>query len=135
MGEVLSLPNTFETLTCGECGVVFAVLQNYVRGLRRSHATWYCPNGHSRWFPEKSDVEVLKEQLAEKDRFIENAKKRREWAEEDAKRARRSASAYKGKLTHVKSRVASGTCPCCKKSFKVLAKHMAAKHPDYESEE
>ena len=28
-------------------------------------------------------------------------------------------------------RVEHGVCPCCKRSFSALARHMATKHPEY----
>jgi hypothetical protein len=34
-------------------------------------------------------------------------------------------------MTRIKKRVAAGVCPCCNRSFKDLARHMAGQHPDY----
>ena len=131
MGEVIRLLNNFETLTCGECGVAFALTESHLRELRRSHASFYCPKGHERHFPGKSDIEKLKEQIAEKDRFLENSQKRLEWAKLDAKIAKRSAASYKGKLNHVKAHVGNGVCPCCKRTFQNLQRHMSSKHPGF----
>lgn len=36
--------------------------------------------------------------------------------------------------TRAKKRAATGTCPCCGRSFVQLRRHMAAKHPDHLAE-
>jgi hypothetical protein len=143
MGEVLTLPLSFvNTGGCVECGVPIVLDETFQRERRRDHRNFYCPNGHPQHYTGKSDVEKLQEQLAEKERFIENGKKRVEWAEqraarerENTKRAQRSAASYKGKLKHVKTRVGNGVCPCCNRSFTDLMRHMQTKHPTYKGEE
>lgn len=118
-----SLDVESSTRTC-ECGIVYAVPAVWLEARRRDHATFYCPNGHARHFPQKSDEERLRENLKWYERRLET-----ETAEKEA--ARRSLAATRGVLTRTKNRIAAGTCPCCNKEFKVLAKHMAAKHPEY----
>jgi hypothetical protein len=136
MGEVLTLPlRCVNTGGCVRCGVPIVLEATFHQERQRDHANFFCPNGHPQHYPGKSDVELLKEQLAEKDRYIENSKKRREWAERDAKIAKRSAASYKGKLNHVKDRVGNGVCPCCRRTFQDLMKHMQTKHPTYKGEE
>jgi len=142
MGELAFQNVAYETVACGQCDIVFAVPRKVVERWRQTHEDWYCPNGHCRFFAGKSEVEKLKEQLAEKDRFIENGKKRLDWAEqraaqerENTKRAQRSAASYKGKLKHVKNRVGNGMCPCCRRSFQNLQRHMTTQHPKYKAED
>lgn len=92
--------------------------------LQRSHKTFYCINGHPQFWPGKSDLEKLKDDLAEKARQLEFEKQRaatnfqlREKAEAEVKKIRK--------------RVGRGACPCCKRSFTNLQRHMTTKHPDF----
>lgn len=67
----------------------------------------------------------LRERLrAERDRAARLA------AERD--QAEASARAYKGAATKARKRAKAGTCPCCKRTFQQLARHMASQHPDFE---
>lgn len=132
---------TLEQIVCVSCGVVYGLSSKFARDRRDDHATFYCPNGHSQWYPGETEAEKLKKQLAESQKFLANAQKRVEWAEqgeknarERADRAQRSAASYRGKLTHVKKRVAAGCCPCCRRNFQNLQRHMATQHPAYGSE-
>jgi chemotaxis response regulator CheB len=43
----------------------------------------------------------------------------------------REHSATRAQLTKTKKRVANGVCPCCNRTFKQLARHMKAKHPEF----
>jgi DNA repair exonuclease SbcCD ATPase subunit len=35
------------------------------------------------------------------------------------------------RMRNLKARIKNGICPCCKRSFVQLARHMATKHPEY----
>lgn len=116
---------TYETTSCITCGVVIALPSDFHRQRRIDHKDYYCPNGHGQRYTGDSLEEQLRKQLAAE-------MKKREWAEQAQKQAElgeqvaiRSAAAYKGKL----KRVANGVCPCCKRSFTNLRRHMATKHP------
>lgn len=123
---------------CCKCGVPILLEREFHRNRRGDHANFYCPNGHPQHFPQKTEEEKLREELAQKEKFLQNAVKLREWAEQNAERAKeraavaeRSRAAYKGQLTRVKN----GVCPCCRRNFANLRKHMVAKHPGYLEEE
>lgn len=117
-----------ETLTCKSCGIPFAVPSAWIEARLADHATWYCPNGHNWHYPGKTEQEKRIEALeAENKQAWEYAQR----SSEQADAARRSAAALKGVVTRTKNRLAAGTCPCCDKHFKTLAKHMAAEHPEY----
>lgn len=120
----------FRVLECGECGQSFAVTENWYIRNREKNPGFYCPNGHLRIWTE-GEVAKLKKEL-------EQEKKRREWAEGSEKRAReyankkeRSAAAYRGACTRLRKRVGHGVCPCCKRNFGNLKKHMEMKHPKF----
>lgn len=130
MGQVLPFRQSLVTLTCWArqgCGIVFAIPQTYKTTAKENDLTIFCPKGH-RLSLGKSDNEKLREEL-------QLEIKRKEWAQQDAKAAKRSAASFKGKVTALKNRVGNGVCPCCKRTFQQLARHMKAKHPNFATEE
>lgn len=121
------------TLTCGQCGIAFAVPDPWYNQRRNDHSTFYCPNGHPRCFLGKSDAEKLRDELAQVRTHHANALA---WARDEMaskQRAQRQAAALRGVVTRTKNRVAKGKCPCCRKQFPDLAAHMQGEHPDYGS--
>lgn len=47
------------------------------------------------------------------------------------KAEREARAVAEKKLDRAKQRVGAGSCPCCKRHFKALSRHMACKHPAY----
>src|SRR5690606_31780949 len=58
MDRTLTL--TFQPVTCANCRVAFALEEDYRKDRLRDHRTFYCPNGHSNYYPGRSDLEQLK---------------------------------------------------------------------------
>lgn len=128
----------FRTLTaiaCAKCGVTFGLDAEFEERHRENHASFYCPNGHSNYFPGKTAMEKRVEQAeADAKRAKADAewnRQRRESAEREAKIQTHRARALKGAQTKLKKRIASGVCPCCQRSFDNLHRHMTTKHPKY----
>lgn len=72
MGAVLNFSHQLETLTCGQCGMDFAVPVHWLnarRNEKENGGAFYCPNGHNRAFTE-SELDRVKRQLAEKERAL-----------------------------------------------------------------
>lgn len=114
----------FEPITCGKCGVLFALEVDHVAALRKSGETFYCPNGHARaWTGE---MEKLRNELEAARRSRDEARAAHVVAVGERERAERA-------LKRVVRRVAKAVCPCCKRSFgeKKLAQHIAEKHPEF----
>lgn len=138
-GSVLKIETQFECVTC-TCGLVFAVPSDVRLRWRESGASFHCPMGHSLSYTDSEAAKLRKELAAEK--------KRKEWAEQEAKNARAAAdsegerrkqaehrlSAAKGAMTRLKKRVQHGVCPCCHRTVKQLAAHMKTKHPSWSAE-
>lgn len=103
----------FDEITCWKCGIIFGVPTTWNSKRHEDHETFWCPNGHGAVFAAKSQAEILGEKLARMIHYHEQAQA----ALRDAGR----------KL----KRVASGICPCCNRSFKQVARHMAAKHKNW----
>ena len=117
------------TCRCGETNWMTPELD---RILRRSHANFYCVHGHSCHWPEGESEETklrrerdhLKQRIAYKNDMIREAEAR-------AEHERRRANGYKGHATRITKRAKAGVCPCCNRTFKQLARHMASQHPTF----
>jgi len=130
MGVLAVSNEVLETLVCWAregCGITFAVPQRFKQAAKEQGFSFYCPRGHCLSIGE-GDVTKLQKEL-------ELERKRKEWAENESARLRvkldtteRSRAAYKGQL----SRVKNGVCPCCRRNFTNLRRHMEIKHPDYD---
>jgi hypothetical protein len=119
------------TQTCCDCGVMFA-MPEALRERALQHRgpaghQFYCPNGHAQHYLGKTDLEKANVQL--------------QWERERAARlsaeleqTTASLRAQRGVTTKLKKRIAGGVCPCCKRSFKDLYRHMAGRHPDFVQE-
>lgn len=111
------------------CGVQHAVPQSLVDLQRRqfqdgvTQQDIYCPLGHAWILSGPSKSERLERLLTR-----ERAQHDQTRADRDRIEARRRAE--KAAKTRLKNRVAKGVCPCCKRSFANLARHMACKHPE-----
>jgi hypothetical protein len=135
MGEVLYVQATLaDAGECPTCGVRFAMPLNMLRTLRETKGTFYCPNGHQQSFAESSTVRLRRE--------LEQTQERLKQAEDLAVRRGRERDQLAltkaqtlGKLKALKQRAANGFCPCCKRSFMQLARHMRTKHPAWVEEQ
>ena len=110
---------TFIARTCSECGCQFAITDVFEGKLRDSHATFYCPNGHARHFPQDNETEKLRKELKRKeqelaDTSIEKIQLRNQIADRDKKL----------------KRLTNGVCPCCNRTFSNLHQHMKKQHPE-----
>lgn len=125
-GTFLAASFLMEVHECGACGVVYALAKGFADNRRNDHKNWRCPNGDVWSYSSESDEERLRRQLrAANDRAGHLA------ANLDQTTA--SLRATKGVVTRQKKklgRVTNGVCPCCNRSFKDLARHMASKHPN-----
>lgn len=119
-GHTITDTRSLVTETCCSCGVLFALEEHYQAARRRDHAWWYCPNGHSQHYSGKTDKERAEE-----------AERRAANAEENLRAERAAHAVTKASLTKTSKRLANGVCPCCKRSFVNLRRHMAGQHPNY----
>ena len=122
MARTISYTETLEVTKCW-CGIGFAVPDNLLRHAHNDGQTIYCPLGHSVHWAE-TEAMRLKKRLEQEERRASSLT-----SQLDQERA--SHRATKGQLTRTKKRVAHGVCPCCKRSFTNLARHMTGQHPDY----
>ncbi|MCC7158854.1 MAG: hypothetical protein IT281_04890 [Ignavibacteria bacterium] len=130
MGQI-TLHGEFEVINCGGCGVTFALTSSFVEKRRNDHKGFYCPNGCNRYYPGKSDEEILKEKLAAAQSNVEYWSRRSTANYEKYEAEKRSKAAHKAHYTMLKRKVKKGQCPCCEKTFPDVAEHIKNTHPDY----
>jgi hypothetical protein len=134
MAALLQPFTNWAPITCCDCGMTFHVPEFWRRERLEKGGGFHCPNGHPLRYGE-TELDRLRKQ-------VEQEKKRAEWARTEAEDWRkqceasnRTSAAVRGHLTRVKKRIAAGVCPCCKRSFRNVERHMRNKHPDYASHE
>lgn len=129
-GQTYAGYSDLEIEVCGDCGVLFALPQALVTWARDRGDAFWCPNGHRLTYA-KTEAQKLAAQLER-----ERARSGRLASERDQLQA--SLRAQKGAATRARNekarliaRVANGVCPCCNRTFKQLAAHMARQHPQF----
>ena len=118
---------TYNILNCYKCGIGFGVPSEFERQRRSDRQSFFCPSGHSQWFPGKTDeqrVRELQAQVASKNDLLASTQR-------ELNKRHRLQRAAEGKTRAIKRRVANGVCPCCTRTFQNLAAHMANKHPGF----
>lgn len=60
----------FHTTTCCECGVVFCLTDDIWNTRKKDRSSFFCPNGHGQYFSGKSQEQILKEQLQQKEQEL-----------------------------------------------------------------
>lgn len=130
--ETQTFPAQLTVMQCGECAGIYAINERYRQSKEEDGTGWNCPYCKCSWgYFGKTKAQKLEEQLT------------RERASHDQERARlrdtisRKESqrrAEKGAKTRLKKRAAVGVCPCCNRTFRQLADHMAAMHPEFVNE-
>lgn len=133
MSETITYTGELVIRTCW-CGMSHAIPEQLNDYQARQHRdgleqiSIYCPLGHTYIKAGEGEAARLKRQLkAEQERAARLAAQRDQ--------AEASARAHKGAATKARKRAAAALCPCCKRSFVQLRRHMASKHPDYKPEE
>jgi hypothetical protein len=126
--EVFTSTTTYETETCCNCGVSFAITQRMKQELLKSHKSFFCPNGHSQYYPGTNEVEKLKNLLRIESEYKDEYRKERD-------ELKKSLTATKGHSTRLRKCVANGVCPCCNRTFGNLANHMKTEHPTFSKSE
>ena len=127
MGLVQHAMIVLETEDCCSCGAIFGLEQHRITRLKKEGGNFYCPHCGTQQHYVESENQKLKERLAQE-------KHRAEAFKRQATYEAKSKAAIKGHLTRTKKRIGAGVCPCCNRTFKQLANHMKAKHPEYKED-
>lgn len=123
MNAVLDFQNRIQTITCSSCGVIYGLPYGFLANRQEDTKVFYCPNGHTQQYSE-NEADRLRKQIQKTDELLE-------WEKARAASLEKSLIAQKAQTAKLKNRIAKGVCPCCKRSFTVLSRHMKSKHPDY----
>ena len=137
MAKTLDIATTMTLEVCASCGISFAAPTHFLNKCQEHGRTFYCPNGHSLSYGP-SPVEKLQAELEKAKREVANQKQViSDWAADynrlyDEKAGvQKQLAATRGVLTRTRNRIQNGVCPCCRRSFTNLHRHMARQHPDY----
>lgn len=121
----MQVSRELEVHECPVCFVTYAGPKRLFEAKRRNGTNFYCPNGHNLSYHDSEEDKLrrerdqLKQRIALKDDQIAEAIDR-------AMRAQKEVN----KLT---TRASHGVCPCCKRTFSQLARHMKQKHPEFKA--
>lgn len=111
------------------------IASSTVEVLRRTAQSFYCVHGHPQHYPHgPTQAEKLQKQLEKERRARQRAEQNVAYEAKRAEALKRSRDAHKGQVTRLRKRAKAGVCPCCNRSFVELRRHMANKHPEFESE-
>jgi DNA-binding XRE family transcriptional regulator len=116
----------FHVINCSNCGVQYALANDYRERRIKDRETFYCPNGHSQAYSGPTEAQKLREELDRKEEMLHSAELRAEKAETERNNITR---AHK----KMRERVMNGVCPCCNRSFANLREHMKNEHADFGS--
>ena len=115
-----------QSIQCANCSVPFALTREFINLRKGDKKTFYCPKGHSQWFPGETREEQIEKQLIETEHRLDQEKGR---AKAIARQRDKISKSY-GKM---RDRVKNGVCPCCNRTFQNLLNHMKSEHPEFGS--
>ena len=93
---------TLESMTCGECGVVFGMEQNHKRRLVENDGEFWCPNGHKRVFCSETGYGKLQKKLRAEQDLREQQEKQTRIEREKRQRLERRLVAQRAATTRAK---------------------------------
>lgn len=109
---------------CGKCDIIFAVPDYWREARLKDGETWYCPNGHPRCFRDSENKRLLSE--------VESLRSKLTHAQDQHQAAMAELNKAKQDASRQRKRAANGVCPCCRRTFANVARHMKGQHPDYD---
>ena len=128
--SIITSVETFQVEHCCNCGMAFAMTQDFQDRRRSDREGFFCPAGHRQYYVGKSD----KQKIAELEQRVKGAYEYSDTLQKDIDHKVNQIRAHKGARTKLKKRIAAGVCPCCNRTFVNLGKHMKGQHPSYTEE-
>lgn len=119
-----NITEVIETLQCAECAITFGVPRRFEQDRRSDHKQFYCPQGHVNIYRGESNEEKMR-----RERDIAQQQLAR--VEDEKREALRAVERARAETKKLKKRAASGTCPCCQRSFSNMTEHMKKQHPKF----
>lgn len=130
MADTLTYTTTLQRVECGSCYIPFAIPENLYDARLADGKSFYCPNGHAIGWTDNENKRLRREK-ERLERLVAAKETSRRAALDQAAAAERRRAAAKGQLTKVKNRIGNGVCPCCKRHFANVERHMTTQHPDF----
>lgn len=119
-------------ISCGCCGGTYAINERFRKKCHEDGTGWTCPYCKTSWgYFNNNENAQLKKQLAEKEAAIARERAAHDQTKTELRETEQRRRAEKGAKTRLKRRAAHGVCPCCKRQFSELKKHIAQMHPDF----
>lgn len=106
------------------CGQSFAMSRRFYDQTHRTGETWYCPSGHPRVWSGKTTEQKLADAQSRETALQDQLRA----AIEDAEHARSLHA-------RDRARIAKGMCPCCRRYFGNVHRHITTQHPEYAAPE
>ncbi len=132
MLDTMVLESTNVSPVQTHCGHLVYLPTHNLNIYRRNHKRFFCTTcGKGQSFHGKSDIEKLEATLVTVKDQRDTARKNLNQQREKTRHKTRQLAAQKGVTTRIKNRIGNGVCPCCKRTFTNLARHMKGQHPDY----
>ena len=98
----------WDTITCSECRIEFALLYRHKKKLKETHNTFYCPNGHTQRFfaitEAEEKIEKLQKVLERQKKGLESADNAYAKLNMQLDEAKRSSASLKGQITKLKKK-------------------------------
>lgn len=116
---------------CYKCGINFGIPTDWDQCRRDDHKSFYCPAGHSQCYTGKTRFDRAQEAQEKAERIAQAERERHERTRKELAHVEAKRRGEKAAKTRLKKRIANGCCPCCKRSFVNLRKHMNGQHPEY----
>ena len=127
MTELIRITTRLElqTIECCDCGIIFAMPEEFYKVRLSRKDSFYCPAGHSQHFTGKTHEQQLREAEAHaRDLSISNTR----LTDDNLDLAKRNKG-LRTKNTDLRKRAKNGTCGFCKRTFKNVQKHVEDQHP------
>lgn len=115
---------TVTSAECCQCGHLVFMSTDFATRRHRDHRSWYCLScGQAQGWTGESDIQKLQKELAAE-------RERKMAALDEANRMRAEADEAKRASERLRKRAHAGVCPCCKRSFENVRRHIKTKHPN-----
>jgi hypothetical protein len=127
----IELVRSFTILDCPHCAVEFGVQRSLADRRKREGKVIHCPACGKPMGWGESEEDKLAKQLAAAKRETQRLQGTVTHLRDQRDAFERSNRGLRAAGTRLRKRVANGVCPCCKRTFADLGRHMAGQHPDF----
>jgi hypothetical protein len=136
-GDKFNADSSLVVVDCAVCGITYAIPESLRRSALKYHGDrpngWKlcCPLGHEWWYVGKTEKEQLQEKIDWQRSRAGRLASQLDQTEASRRAQKAATTRARRQRDHDRTRVQAGVCPCCNRSFKNLARHMAGQHPEY----